>query len=184
MEKTSQEILKLIADDSIEEGFRRLVTEYQEPLYWQIRRMVTFHDDANDVLQNTFIKVYKNILKFNGESKLSTWMYRIAINESINYLKKMKKRRVDGIDDESDFVEKLKQDQYFDHSDTLVALQKAIRVLPEKQKAVFTMRYYEDLTYKEMADVLGGSIGSLKASYHHAVKKVEEYLKLHISHVA
>jgi len=183
MSKTAdQDILRLISQGSMEAGFNALVQSYQEKLYWQIRRMVGIHADADDVLQNTFVKVYKNILKFEGNAQLSTWLYRIAVNESITYLKAKKRKRTEDIDGVQ-FERKLVEDRYFDHDKTLLTLQKAIHNLPEKQRAVFTMRYYDELPYKEMAEIMGGSVGSLKASYHHAVKKVEDYLKTHISYV-
>ncbi len=177
-----QEILQLVSKGSMEAGFSLLVRTYQEKLYWQIRRMVAIHADADDVLQNTFVKVYKNILKFEGNAKLSTWLYRIAVNESISFLKAKKRKRTEDI--EGVHIEtRLIQDSYFDHETTLLNLQKAIHMLPEKQRAVFTMRYYNEMPYKEMAEVMGGTVGSLKASYHHAVKKIEEYLKINISYV-
>ncbi len=177
-----QDILRLISEGSMDAGFSALVNTYQEKLYWQIRRMVVIHADADDVLQNTFVKVYKNILKFEGNAKLSTWLYRIAANESLTFLKTKKRKRTEDLEDVM-FEKSLIQDQYFDHEQTLLTLQKAIHSLPEKQKAVFTLRYYDELPYKEMSEILGGTVGSLKASYHHAVKKVEDYLKTHISYV-
>jgi len=177
-----KEILRLISAGSMEAGFNTLVQDYQEKLYWQIRRMVVIHADADDVLQNTFIKVYKNILKFEGQAQLSTWLHRIAINESISFLKSKKRKRTEDIGG-IQFEKKLVEDKYFDHDEALLTLQKAIYTLPEKQRAVFTMRYYDEVPYKEMAEIMGGSVGSLKASYHHAVKKVEEYLKTHVSYV-
>jgi len=183
-EKNDQEILSLIKDGDAEKGFRLLVETYQEKLYWQIRRMVTFHADADDVLQNTFLKVYKSILGFKGDSKLSTWLYRIATNESITFLNKRKKKRTENLEDDSNNIENtLRASTYFDEENALIALQEAISSLPEKQKAVFTLRYYEEIKYAEMAEILGGSIGSLKASYHHAVKKIEEYLKGKVEYV-
>jgi len=177
-----QDILKLISEGSMEAGFSALVDAYQEKMYWQIRRMVAVHADADDVLQNTFVKVYKNILKFEGNSKLSTWLYRIAMNESINFIKARNRKRTEDISD-MQFEKSLVEDRYFDHDKALLTLQKAIHNLPEKQRAVFTMRYYDEVAYKDMAEIMGGSVGSLKASYHHAVKKVENYLKTHISYV-
>jgi RNA polymerase sigma-70 factor (ECF subfamily) len=146
--------------------------------------MVSFHDDANDVLQNTFIKVYKSIHSFKGESKLYTWLYRIATNESINFLNKHKRRAVDlNSEGVKSLENRLQADSYFDEELVYVELQKAISLLPEKQKAVFSMRYYDELSYKDISEILDTSVGALKASYHHAVKKIESYLKDKISYV-
>ena len=175
MKAEDEEILKLISSEKLDQGFALLVRQYQEQLYWHIRRMVTFHEDADDVLQNTFIKIYKGINKFNADSKLYTWMYRIATNESLNFLKKKSRFRSDS-DGLIALEERLVADAYFDEQIAYVELQKAISLLPDKQKAVFNMRYFEELTYKDMSEVLGTSTGALKASYHHAVKKVEDYL--------
>lgn len=177
-------ILKLILDDHDDEGFKMLVSNYQESLYCHIRRMVHLHEDANDVLQNTFIKVYKNIYGFKRESKLFTWMYRIATNESINFLNKKKKHKKNDSEESLQILENsLKADQYFDPNEINIELQKAISTLPDKQKSVFTMRYYDDLTYQEMSQILETSVGALKASYHHAVKKIESYLKERVNYV-
>lgn len=181
---TDEAILDLISKGQSDAGFQQLVGKYQEKLYWHIRRMVCFHDDANDVLQNTFIKVYKSIHAFKKESKLYTWLYRIATNESINYLNKHKRRAVD-LDSEGlkSLENRLSADSYFDEERVYMELQKAISLLPEKQKAVFSMRYYDELSYKDMSEILGTSTGGLKASYHHAVKKIESYLKEKVSYV-
>jgi RNA polymerase sigma-70 factor (ECF subfamily) len=140
--------------------------------------MVTLHDDANDVVQNTFIKVYRNIDKFNRDSKLYTWIYRIATNESITFLKNRKKKQTEAIDgDEYSLENKLSSDPFFDGNAAELVLQNAILLLPEKQKAVFNLRYYDEMNYKDMSDLLGTSVGGLKASYHHAVKKIENFIK-------
>lgn len=175
MNAVDKDILRLIDSGKIDQGFDILMNEYRKQLYWHIRRMVTFHEDADDVLQNTFIKIYQNIHKFKADSKLYTWMYRIATNESLNHLRKQKKQtnESDGL---VELEQRLKADVYFDEQAAYVALQKAISLLPDKQKAVFNMRYFDELSYKEMAEILETSVGSLKASYHHAVKKVENYL--------
>jgi len=173
---TDTELLELVALNK-ENGFRALMHQYQEQTYWHIRRMVTTHEDADDVVQNTFIKVFRNLDRFKGQSKLYTWIYRIATNESLTFLKKRKKRQAESIDESDNNLENnLVADSFFDGSNIQLILQKAIIALPEKQKAVFTLRYYEEMPYKEMAEVLDTSVGALKASYHHAVKKIEEYL--------
>ena len=152
--------------------------KYQERLYWHVRRMVFEHDDANDVIQNTFIKVYKSINKFEGKSKLYTWLYRIATNEAITFLNKKKKKSTASLDNEENNLDnQLKADEYFDGDEIQRKLYEALDQLPEKQKAVFNLRYFEAMSYAEMSEVLQTSVGGLKASYHHAVKKIEIYLK-------
>lgn len=179
------EILELIGDDrSFDKGFKLLVMKYQEPLYWHIRKMVHFHEDADDVVQDTFIKVFRSIKGFRGESKLYTWLYRIATNESLTYLNKKKKQRSSDIDSHIKELEsRLIADQYFDADQAQLTLIKAIELLPVKQKQVFNLRYYENLKYKDISEILGTSIGALKASYHHAVTKIENYLKQSLDHV-
>lgn len=176
---TDQEILLLLqSEDSAERGFRMLMQKYQERLYWQIRRMVTEHDDANDVIQNTFIKVFKSISRFEGKSKLYTWLYRIATNEAITFLnKKKRKQTVTLDDDESNRINTLRSDPYFDGEHASLLLQQALEELPEKQKKVFNLRYFDEMSYKDMEEVLDTSVGALKASFHHALKKVQTYLK-------
>jgi len=162
----------------IEQGFKLLMQKYQERLYWHVRRMVFEHDDANDVIQNTFIKVYRSINKFQGKSKLYTWLYRIATNEAITFLNKKNRKSTASLDNEDYNLEnQLKADDYFDGDEIQRKLQCALDELPEKQRAVFNLRYFEEMSYAEMSEVLGTSVGGLKASYHHAVKKVEIYLK-------
>ena len=174
---TDEQLLELLHLDK-ESGFRTLMHQFQEQTYWHIRRMVTTHEDADDVVQNTFIKVYKNIEKFEGNSKLYTWIYRIATNESLTFLKNRKKRQSESIDNsETNIENNLIADSYFDGNHIQLMLQKAIYQLPEKQKAVFNLRYYEEMPYSDMSEVLQTSVGALKASYHHAVKKIEEYIK-------
>ena len=158
-------------------AFNKLVAFYTEKLYWQIRKMVLSHDDANDVLQNTFIKAWINIDMFRGDAKLSTWLYKIAINESITFLNRQRSMNNISIDDTDIFlISKLEGDEYFDGDEAQIKLQKAILTLPEKQRLVFNMRYYNEMPYDEMSEALGTSVGALKASYHHAVKKIEEIL--------
>lgn len=151
-------------------AFEEIVNHYSQPLYWQIRRLVVDHEDADDVLQNTFIKAWTNITTFRGESKLSTWLYKIAYNESLTFLNH--KREQLSIDDLNAMtVESLESDPYFDGDETQLMLQEAINSLPDKQKAVFNMKYFEEMKYEEMSQITGTSIGALKASFHLAVKK-------------
>jgi RNA polymerase sigma factor (sigma-70 family) len=174
---TDEQLFELIQLDK-EGGFRSLMHQYQEQTYWHIRRMVTTHEDADDVVQNTFIKVFKNLDKFKGNSKLYTWIYRIATNESLTFLKSRKKRHSESIDETENAIENsLVADDYFDGNNAQVILQRAIIALPEKQKAVFNLRYYEEMPYSDMSEVLETSVGALKASYHHAVRKIEEFIK-------
>ncbi len=159
-------------------AFEVLVNTYKERLYWHIRRIVLNHDDTDDVLQNTFIKVFKNIDGFKGDSKLYSWMYRIATNEALTFLKKKSKKL--GISDsemQNKMVSNLQADVYFDGDEIQLKLQKAIATLPEKQKLVFNMKYYQEMKYEEISEILNTSVGGLKASYHLAVKKVESFLK-------
>ena len=150
---------------------------YQERLYWHIRRMVHGHDDANDVLQNCLVKVFRNIGKFEQKSQLYTWLYRIATNEAITFLRKQKKGALSLDDEEMHAANQLAADSFFDGSKAQRLLQEAIQLLPEKQKQVFNLRYFEEMPYQEMSELLETSPGALKASYHHAVKKIEDYLR-------
>lgn len=160
-----------------ESSYTKLVTSHKERLYWHIRKIVLTHEDADDVLQNTFIKIFKHIDGFKGNSKLYSWMYRIATNESINLLNsKAKKMHVDVQTLQEQRVDNLTADPYFDGNDIQLKLQKAIVSLPQKQQLVFNMRYFEELKYEEISEILETSIGALKASYHHARKKVELFL--------
>ena len=173
-----REVLKLLQEESTQrKGFEMIVGQYSEQLYWQIRRMVLSHEDANDLLQNTFIKAWTNIDYFRAEAKLSTWLYKIAINECITFLNRQRNMNNVSIDDTDVFLlERLKGDDYFDGDEAQLKLQNAILTLPEKQRLVFTMKYFDEMKYEDMSDILGTSVGALKASYHHAVKKVEEFL--------
>lgn len=162
-----------------EKAFRVLVTQYKERLYWHIRKIVISHDDTDDVLQNTFIKIFKNIEKFNEQSKLYSWMYRIATNESITFInKRVKERNVDISEYHEQLASTLESDIYFSGDEIQIILQKAIATLPQKQQLVFNMKYFDDLKYNEISEILETSIGALKASYFHAVKKIEKYIKL------
>lgn len=158
-------------------AFSLIVRKYGEKLYWQIRRMVLSHDDANDLLQNTFIKAWMNIEMFRGSSKLSTWLYRIALNETLTFLNKQRAMPSVSLDDTESFtVNRLESDPYFDGDETQIRFQKAIQLLPQKQRLVFNMKYYDEMKYEDISEVLGTSVGALKASYHLAVKKIEDYL--------
>lgn len=160
-----------------ESAFRELISLHKERLYWHIRNIVKSHEDTDDVLQNTFLKVYKNINTFKGDSKIFSWMYRIATNEAITFLNKEAKRlQISNEEAQELAINNLTSDIYFEGSDIQLKLQKAIATLPQKQQLVFNMRYFQDIKYKDMSDILNTSEGALKASYHLAVKKIEEYL--------
>jgi RNA polymerase sigma-70 factor (ECF subfamily) len=164
--------------DTQAKAFEVLINTYKERLYWHIRRIVLNHDDTDDVLQNTFIKIFRNIEKFKGDSKLYSWMYRIATNEALTFLKvKSKKLGVDNEELQERMANNLQADVYFEGDEIQLKLQKAIALLPEKQKLVFNMKYFEELKYEEISEILETSVGGLKASYHLAVKKIEASLK-------
>ena len=173
-----QDLLALYKDPATkEQAFTGIIKKYQEKLYWHIRRIVITHDDADDVLQNMFIKVWKGLENFREDSQLYTWLYRIATNESLTFLNKEKKRNsVSLSDDENGLSNKLKSDSHFDANKLEWKLQLAIQSLPEKQRVVFNLRYYEEMPYEEMSHVLETSEGALKASYHHAAKKIENFI--------
>ena len=160
-----------------EQAFKLLVSEYKERLYWHIRKIVLNHDDADDVLQNTFIKVFRNIDKFKGDSKLYTWLYRIATNESITFINKRAKRNQMTNEEAQELaLSKLESDVYFEGDAIQLQLQKAIATLPQKQQLVFNMKYFEEHTYEQLSEILETSVGGLKSNYHIAVKKITEYL--------
>ena len=160
-----------------ERAFTAILKKYQEKLYWHIRRMVVEHEDANDVLQNMFVKAWKGLENFREDSQLYTWLYRIATNESLTFLEQQKRRSTISMSDEdTGMSNKLKADDNFDGNKAEWKLQMAVQKLPEKQKVVFNLRYYDEMPYNEMSKVLETSEGALKASYHHAVKKIEEYI--------
>ena len=172
-----QLVEQLKSTENIDLAFKELVSLYKERLYWHIRNIVKSHDDADDVLQNTFIKVYKNINSFKGDSKLFSWMYKIATNEAITFINKNAKRlQISNEEAQQLAIEKLTADVYFEGEDIQLTLQKAIATLPQRQQLVFNMKYFEKLKFKEMADILETSEGALKASYHIAIKKIEKYL--------
>ena len=161
-------------------SFTQLVHKYQERLYWHIRRMVVTHEDTNDILQNVFIKVWKNLAEFREESNLYTWLYRIATNETLTWIEQQKRHKSVSLSgDENIFAEKVSAQKDFDPGKIEWKLQQAIQSLPDKQRLVFNLRYYDEMPYDQMADLLGKSAGALKASYHHAVKKVEASLLDH-----
>ena len=163
-----------------EKAFTYLIKKYQEKLYWHLRRMVVDHDDANDVLQNVMIRVWNGLENFREDSQLYTWLYRVATNECLTFLEQQKKRTAVSLSDvESGLENKIKADQNFDGNKLEWKLQLGIQQLPEKQRIVFQLRYYDEMPYEEMSRVLETSEGALKASYHHAVKKIEEYIKNH-----
>jgi RNA polymerase sigma-70 factor (ECF subfamily) len=180
MEKASEEqlLIELRTPGKERRAFAKLVSEYSEKLYWQIRKMVLSHDDTNDILQDVFIKAWTNLDNFRGDAKIATWLYRIAVNESITFLNKKRNQNNVSIDDEESLVfNTLSGDEYFDGDEAQLQLQRAIASLPEKQRIVFQMKYFEEMKYEDMSEVLGTSVGALKASYHHAVKKIEKKIE-------
>lgn len=155
-------------------AFDTLMRTFGEAIYWQIRKMVINHDDANDLLQNVFLKAWRNVHRFRGDAKISTWLYKIAVNETINFLNQERQRNkiTDDIND-TFLLNNIEADTYFDGDALKLELQKIIASLPEKQRLVFNMRYFEDMKYEKISEILGTSVGALKASYHHAYKKIE-----------
>lgn len=171
-------IERLHKQETCRAAFGEVINHYSQQLYWQIRRMVYDHDDANDILQNTFLKAWSNVDNFRGDARLSTWLYKIAINESITFINKKKQQAGISLDADDTFLaSNLEADQYFDGDEAQLKLQKAIANLPEKQRLVFNMRYYDEMKYEDMSEVLGTSVGALKASYHHAIKKIENFFE-------
>jgi len=172
-----QELVARLQDEKTRRAaFEEMVNRYSRRLYWQIRHFVVDHDDTDDILQNVFLKAWNNIGAFKGDSQLFTWLFRIAHNESVTFISK--KREAMSIDDMDDGIANtLASDDYFDGDKTQILLQEAIASLPEKQRAVFTMKYYDEMKYEDMAEITGTSVGALKASYHIAVQKITAYLK-------
>ena len=167
----------ILVKESCNYGFNLLVRKYRKQIYWHVRRIVIDHDDSDDVVQNTFIKIWKNINKFREESKLFTWIYRIATNEALNFLKrKRQKLFIPLVDVEEKLSNSLSDDIYFNGDEIQLKLQKAILQLPEKQRLVFNMKYYDEIKYEDMSEILNTSVGALKASYHIAVKKIEKII--------
>ena len=175
---TDREIIHLQKAGEYERAFNAIVDSYSERLYWHVRRFLCSHDDTNDLLQNIFIKVWKGLPAFRGESQLYTWLYRIATNEALNFLRK-EKNRTNMSDDSADAVlsRKIDEDPYFNGDAIQRELHKAVSQLPEKQKTVFNLRYFDEMKYEDMSRITGTSVGALKASYHHAYNKVSEILK-------
>jgi len=180
MPTTDDNQLKLLLQDPAtrRKGFEVMVRQYSEQLYWQVRRLVITHEDSNDVLQNAFIKAWSSLDSFHGDSKLITWLSRIAINEALDFLRRQKNRQTLSTDDiETGIVNQLMADEYFDGDEKEAQLQQAIASLPEVQRTVFMLRYYDDMKYSDISKTLGTSEGALKASYHIAVKKITEFFK-------
>ncbi|OIQ18647.1 MAG: RNA polymerase subunit sigma-70 [Flavobacterium sp. MedPE-SWcel] len=177
MEDEKVFIAELLNPKTRDNAFRQLVAQYSKPLYSHIRNMVIDHDDTNDVLQNTFIKIFRNLPNFKGQSKLFSWMYRIATNESITFInQRAKKSGISNEEVQQKAIQNLQADEYFEGDKIQLQLQQAVAKLPQKQQLVFKMKYFEELKYDEISEILDTSVGALKASYHHAVKKIEEYI--------
>lgn len=172
------QLITLLRDPAtVRQAFSEVIRRYSEPLYWQIRRMVQSHDDANDLLQNTFLKAWQSIENFRGDARLSTWLYKIAINESITFLAQERRRQNISLDDQgAALAAVIEADTNIDGDRLAVSLRKAIASLPEKQRLVFNMKYFDDMKYEDMSQILGTSVGALKASYHLAVKKIEQII--------
>ncbi|MET1057047.1 MAG: sigma-70 family RNA polymerase sigma factor [Pedobacter sp.] len=172
------EILEKFSNEKTSnEAFNLLISKYQEKIYWHVRRLVIDHDDADDLVQEVFIKVWKSLAKFRNDSKLYTWIYRIATNESITFLNKKKQRNQTPLDEVSEELsESLVASSYFNGDKIQMKLQQALLSLPEKQRLIFNMKYYDDLKYDEISAILGTSVGALKASFHIAVKKIEVFM--------
>ncbi len=178
IETSDKELLQLFREgDNRNHGFNLIVKKYQERLYWHIRKIVIDHDDTDDILQNTFLKVWKGLDGFREDAGLFTWLYRIATNESLTFLNKKKKKFLLPLTDiEYQLSNNLESDVYFSGDEIQLKLQKALLTLPEKQRLVFNMKYFDEMKYEEMSEILDTSVGALKASYHHAVKKIEKYI--------
>ena len=159
-------------------AFGEAIRAYTEPLYWQIRRLVDNHDDANDLLQNTFMKAWQSLENFRGDARLSTWLHKIAINESLTFLEREKRCQTLSLDDpESSASARIEADTMIDGDALALKLRKAVAMLPEKQRLVFNMRYFDEMKYEDISEIVGTSVGALKASYHRAVKKIEDFLR-------
>ena len=170
-------IRQLASPEGRQKVFPTIVDQYSQALYWKIRSIVLTHDDADDVLQNTFLKAWKNLPTFQGKAKFSTWLYRIAINEALDFLRHQKTATLSSADADLTVANRLMADDYFDGDKSQALLQEAIATLPDVQRMVFTLRYYDEMKYSEMSEILGTSEGSLKASYHIAVQKITDYVK-------
>lgn len=177
-QESAELIERLRQPQSCRAAFNDVMRLYAEPLYWQIRRLVENHDDASDILQNTFLKAWQSVENFRGDAKLSTWLYKIALNESLTHLSRERKRLAMSIDDqESHLANQIEADEWVDGDALARQLRQAVATLPEKQRIVFNMKYYDEMKYEQMSEILGTSVGALKASYHLAVKKIEQYFK-------
>ena len=178
MSPIAEDDIKKLLNTDAEKAFRIVVDRYGSKLYWHIRRLVIIHDDADDALQNTFVNAWKNLGAFRNESSIFTWLWSIATNEALTLIRKREKNRGVSLDDlDSIFTNSIEGSTYFDGEEATVKLQNAILRLPEKQRIVFNMKYFDDMSYGEMSEILGTSEGALKASYHHAVKKIEHYIQ-------
>jgi RNA polymerase sigma-70 factor (ECF subfamily) len=175
---TDQEIIALYREEtSRHRAFNIVISQYQEQIYWYVRKIVIDHDDADDVTQNTFLKAWKGLSAFRGEAKLSTWLYKIATNESYSFLKKKRAHLFSSLDVvQEQLANRLESDSYFDGDEAERQLQKALLTLPHKQRLVFNLKYFEEMKYQEMSEILDTSVGALKASYHHAVQKIKKHL--------
>lgn len=173
----SEEVRQLASSEEQQKAFLDIVNRYSEPLYWKIRSIVITHDDADDVLQNMFLKAWKGLDNFQGKSQLSTWLYRIAINEALECLRRKRSKVVTEGEDTLHLADSLLADEYFDGDRGQALLQEAIATLPDVQRTVFTLRYFDEMKYSDMSELLGTSVGALKASYHIAVEKVTTYMK-------
>ena len=182
-EYSDDELLKLFRDEhSRDRAFGKIVNQYRERLYWHIRKLLIVHEDTDDVLQNTFVKAWKGLDGFRGDAQLSTWLYRIATNESVTFLKQKRHMQMVLLEDvEYQLSGSLYHDTYFSGDELQLRLQKAILSLPEKQRIVFNMKYFDEMPYEEMSEVLGTSVGALKASYHLAVKKIKAWFEMNDS---
>lgn len=175
---TDKEILELYRGGRQQEAFKHIVKEYSERLYWHVRSLVCSHEDADDLVQEIFIKVWTSLPSFRGDAQLYTWLYRIATNESLNFLNKQKVRAALAFESLSDnLVRKVEDDPYFNGDEAQKLLSVAIQKLPQKQKAVFCMRYYQELSYEDISEITGSSVGALKASYHFAYEKIKKELQ-------
>ncbi len=171
-----QQLIAMLSDPSTQrKAFELVVRQYSEQLYWQVRRIVLTHEDANDVMQNVMLKAWTNLNTFRKDSKLSTWLYRIAVNESLDFIRRQKNSSTVSADDTSGIANTLLADDYFDGDETEAQLQEAIAKLPDVQRTVFNLRYYEEMKYSEISEILNTTVGALKASYHIAVKKIAEF---------
>ena len=177
---SDDELLVRFRDEgSRSDAFSAMVARYRERLYWHIRKIVIVHEDADDVLQNTFLKAWKGLETFKGEAQLYTWLYRIATNEAINFLSQKRGRQMMSVEDAGyELSQSLHHDAYFSGDELQLRLQKAILALPEKQRLVFNMKYFDEISYEDMSEIFGTSVGALKASYHHAAKKIKEWFEL------